>query len=272
MEEQIQQFEFDVGAVRALEPYPSELEREQTSFFKMKPPKALELTDRDLEILRFVIEMRFSSVEAVFKKFFYVTRTEAVAKSQAWAQKRLSQLEKAKFLSAVYNFADRTKYFSGTLKAYYALSNLNPQLSLVKPTGGVDQRTFGHDRTLLDLRIQFEDRALAKDWISDRQLRATPELTGGLSGTYVPDAIYTTPSGEKVALELEISTKAKDRYREKVKRYVYLLRSSKEVKPFQRVQFICATEVVKRHLERETKLYPEYFSVEPLGLYLPLKK
>lgn len=233
---------------------------------------AVMLTERDLEILEFIIDMKFSSVQAVFKKFFQKTRSETEAKSQAWAQKRLFQLEKAKFLTAVYNFADRTKYYSGTFKSYYALKNLNPQLMLLKPTGSIDQRTFSHDKTVLDLRVLLEESGKSTLWISERKLKAQPELVQGLSPKYIPDGIYLTPSGEKIAFELEISTKAKERYREKVRRYVYLLRSSQSEKPFHRIQFVCATDIVRKHIERETKLYPQFFSVESLNQYFPNNK
>lgn len=237
-----------------------------------KPVPGIRFTERDREILLFLFNMKFAEREDLHQKFFSRLQNGERSQSITYAAERISLLKKQNLLFAMKHPLKWSSILLPSLRAYYLISEMCPGEKITKPTRSYDLNTFSHDLKLVKLRLVLEEMLGLTDWISDRQLRATPELTGGLSGTYVPDAIYTTPSGEKVALELEISTKAKDRYREKVKRYVYLLRSSKEVKPFQRVQFICATEVVKRHLERETKLYPEYFSVEPLALYLPLKK
>lgn len=226
--------------------------------------KKVELTDRDLEILRFVLEMKFSSAEQVFTKFFRKTRAKEDARSSAWAVKRLQQLDHAGFLKAMHSFSKRIRLFTVTYKGYYAVKQVYSGSFLVKPSGFFDQRTYLHDSSMIELRNLLEIDEHVVSWLSDRLLRSYPELTSGLTGNNVPDAIYTTPGLEKVALELEIAQKGKEKYREKIRRYLSILRSQETQRPFSKVRFICAKENVRKILENETRLYPEYFSVEPL--------
>ena len=227
----------------------------------------LEITNRDIEIIEFLIEMKFASAGEVFSKFFKITRNGETACSTEWAKKRLKQLEKHKFIKSVYSFSDSTRFFVATLKGYYALSALCPEKEICKPVGGFDIRTFAHDRRVLDARIFLEQKESISGWLSERKLKSTPRLCQGLSSQYIPDAIYKTKNGESVAFELEIAAKAKSRYRDKIQRYLSLLRSQKVDKPFERVEYVCAKEGVFNLLKQETKIYGDLFSVKRLDEY-----
>lgn len=220
------------------------------------------LTERDFEILEFIMDMKFAGVEEVFERFFKITMSKESAKSTEWARKRLCQLEKANFLKSVRSFSESTRYYVTTFKAYYALTQFNPEKFVSKPSGGFDQRTFLHDRGVLRARLYLESLRLVNSWLSDRKLKSSTELVGGLSVQYIPDAIYVTPTGVRVAFELEIAVKAKSRYQDKIKKYVQLMRSTNvQHKVFDRIQFVCAKETVAKFLVKETRIYGELFEV-----------
>lgn len=230
---------------------------------KLNTTKNVILTSRDFEILEFILEMRFSGIEEVFEKFFKITQSSVQAKSMEWARKRLSQLEEAKFLKSVRSFSESTRYFTTTFKAYYALSNIKPEVLVCRPSLGFDIRTFYHDKAVLRSRIHLEQKHKVTLWVSDRKLKSAAELTNGLDRLYIPDAIYTSVSGEKVAFELEIAVKAKKRYQDKIKKYVSILRSTDvKHKIFDRVLFVCAKASVAEHLSKETKIYGELFEIQ----------
>lgn len=231
----------------------------------------LSLTERDFEILEFIMDMKFSGIYEVFEKFFRVTQSNGEAKSSEWAKKRLFQLEKAKFLKSVRSFSEATRYYTTTFKAYYAITNFKPEANVGKPNGGFDQRTFVHDRMVLQSRLLLESQGLVTSWLSDRKLRSSTELSGGLTSLYIPDAIYKLPSGEKVAFELEIAVKAKSRYQDKIKKYVQLMRAQNaQHKIFDRVHYVCAKESVAEHLEKETRIYGDLFKIERLDTFFAL--
>lgn len=229
---------------------------------KRTSAKNIVLTERDFEILEFIMDMKFAGIEEVFERFFKITMSNESAKSSEWARKRLCQLEKANFLKSVRSFSESTRYYVTTFKAYYALTQFNPEKFVSKPSGGFDQRTFLHDRGVLRARLHLESLRLVNLWLSDRKLKSSTELAGGLQVQYIPDAIYITPAGVRIAFELEIAVKAKGRYQDKIKKYVQIMRSTNsQHKVFDRVHFVCAKETVAKFLIKETRIYGELFEV-----------
>lgn len=239
---------------------------------KRNPTKNVILTNRDFEILEFIMDMKFSGVDEVFEKFFKVTLSNEQAKSSLWAKKRLMQLEHSKFLKSVRPFSESMRCFTTTFKAYYALTQYNPEKFVSKPTGGFDQRTFQHDRGVLRARLFLESTGQANNWFSDRKLKSSTDFTGGLAVQYIPDAIYVNSKKTRVAFELEIAVKAKSRYQEKIKKYVQLMRSANpQHRIFDRVQFVCAKDTVTKFLLKETKIYGDLFQVTSIGDFYAAK-
>ena len=122
---------------------------------------------------------------------------------------------------------------------HYALLNIFPEKAICKPVGGFDHRTFKHDQLVLKCRLDLERQQNITNWISDRRLKASAELSGGLTALQVPDAIYSTADGQKVAFEIEISRKEKSRYSSKITKYVSLVRQGEAKRKFAKVLFVC---------------------------------
>ncbi len=224
--------------------------------------KTLTLTTRDLEVIEFIIEMKFAAIEDVFEKFFKVLQDQTQAKSTLWTRKRLLQLEQGKFLKAHKLHQEKTTYYTATFKGCYALSNICPEKTICKPIGGFDSRTYGHDKTVLKCRLALESQWNVTNWISDRKLKTFPDFAGGLSNQYVPDGIFTTQSGQKVAFELEIARKAKSRYQDKIRKYVSHMRASDvTTRRFETVLFVCPKQTVCDLLFKETRIYGKLFKV-----------
>ena len=231
--------------------------------------KNVVLSERDLEVIEFIIDMKFASVEDIFEKFFKVTLSSQEAKSDLWARKRLLQLEQGKFLNANKVATEKISYYTATFKAFYALSNVHPEKAFVKPIGGFDMRTFVHDKLVLKCRLDLEKRFNVTSWISDRKLKSSAELSGGLSSIHIPDAIYTFPSGKRVAFELEIARKAKSRYVDKIRKYVQVMRSTEAAKKkFDVVHFVCTQDAVYDLLVKETKIYGGLFLIQTMNQFI----
>ncbi len=229
--------------------------------------KNIILSERDYEVLAFILDMKFASVQEVYVKFFKNFEIDGNEFGFFYAKKKLVHLEQCGFLKSTKEFFNSKRLFFGTIRSYIILSNLYPDKVLVRPQGSIDGRTIFHDFLLLGLRLQIESSKNITSWLSDRKLRCFPELAGGLTGGYVPDGIYKMPDGTNIAFELEIALKGKDKYREKIRKYICLLKSSSDVNPFSKVHFVYAKDIVGKHLIRETKLYPELFTIESLANY-----
>lgn len=214
--------------------------------------------------------MKFSSIQDIFEKFFKITLEGVEAKSNEWALRRLQQLEKGGYLKGVHSFSERTKFYLATLKGYYAVVKARPEEVVLKPSMVIDHRTFDHDRYVLRSRLMLEGSQKVTSWISDKKLRANTELAGGLTLSNVPDGIYKTESGERVAFEFELSQKSRADYLAKIKRYVSMMRSTNEsTKVFDKVLYVCAKLPAYEYLTKETKIYGELFEVKKLSEFFP---
>lgn len=222
------------------------------------------ITGRDVEICKFILEMKFSTVEEIHKRFFKLTLLGTTSAGIRVAQSRLMILEYRGLLVSKNYFHNKRKIYFPTIKALKLVSTLRPASLLPFPIKNVDIRTFEHDYLLLKLRILLEERFGARDWISDKLLREFPELCADLDESQIPDAIYVNPEGEKIAFELEISLKGLAKYREKIRRYVNIIRQEPGKRPFDKVYFVCAKDIVKKHLDGETKIYQQLFKIEKL--------
>lgn len=216
---------------------------------------------RDLEILEFILEMKFAGIEDVYQRFFSVTLKGDVALSNEWAMKRLKELEKAGLLNGLHSFSEKKKFYLVTIKGYQALRNKKSDFEDLKPSLKIDHRTFDHDKYVLEARIALENRLAASSWISDKRLRKNKELAGGLVNSNVPDGVYINEKGERVAFEFELSRKSNADYLNKIKKYVEIMRSETERKVFDKVVYVCAKSYAYVFLSRETRIYGDLFEI-----------
>ncbi|WP_413578533.1 replication-relaxation family protein [Bdellovibrio sp. HCB290] len=230
---------------------------------KVKKSRSVVLTDRDLNILEYILEMKFSSVQDVFEIFFKINQFGNEAASTRAAVARLQQLTKSGYLNGIHSFSERRKYYLTTQKGYRSLCERRPNKEYIQPVQSIDHRTFNHDKLVLEARIALENKRAARNWISDRRLRSNKDLAGGLTNHAVPDGIFINPEGQRVALELEYTSKSRSDHIEKIKRYVMMMRSeSPTTKVFDQVIYICAYERIVEMLVQETKIYGELFQVK----------
>lgn len=241
----------------------SGFKKESIQKTKVNLARKVELTERDFGIFEFILDMKFARVSDVFTKFFKKTLSAEDAKSEAWAKKRLFQLEQAQFLKSTYSNLGADRYFTVTRKGHLALANVFPERCLTKPIRGFDSRTLTHDCLLIDCRLAYEKNENVTDWISDRQLRTYSARDFGLTSLHVPDAIYKMRDGTRVAFELEIARKSKVRYREKIEKYVSLIRERRsDPRMFKMVRYLCTNISVAEILKSESDYYGDLISVE----------
>lgn len=252
------------GSNLKLVPTSREVREEQLSFFGKKRRRGkVELSPRDFEVLEFIIDMKFAGCAEVFEKFFSRVGPErSMASSTEWARKRLRQLEAVGLLRTDVGIGIRDRVYFATFKGYYAVNSVHPEKMLAKPNGGLDYRTFVHDRELLLVRLEYERKHEALNWVSDRKLRMGLDSNLGFTAANVPDALIMLPDVGVVALEIEIAQKSRARYRDKVQRYVRIIRESRERSDgLRKVVFRCLKRACFEALKKECEIYAEMFEV-----------
>lgn len=226
----------------------------------------IRLTKRDIEILVFLLEMKFCSLDELYFKFFRFNLDGSESRSSWWARDRVNALRSLKLISTVHFYTEAKSYYLATRKAFKIVQGHLNGRSICKPTFRLDIRTFEHDKLMTQLRLDLEGRRIVQDWNSERLLSEDPKYKNILSREFRPDAIYLTYQGKKVAFELEISTKAKKRYQDKIKKYVSIMRSQgSDGKLFEAVHYVCAKVSVFDLLINETKIYKDFFKIEMLS-------
>lgn len=217
------------------------------------------MTSRDMDILEFALEMKFSTIDDIHAKFFKFTRGGEQSTCLRWARERVAHLVRSGFLRAVKDVCYRTLYIV-TSKGYFYLRNSRPERSYSRPLASVDGRTYDHDQKMIQLRTVLEEKGTVAQWISERQLTELDEYRSRFSTEFRPDGIYVTREGVRVAFELEIARKSKERYQQKVKRYIQMMSEPEAQSLFSQVHFVCAKETVLRLIQDQAELFHSYFT------------
>lgn len=166
--------------------------------------KKIILQDRDYKVLRYILEQKFLSREQITKWFY---KTNDVLRNRLWELTLSGYLKKE---PVVLNSKD---HFLLTGLGMRAL--VERGVNGIRPVSSIDIRCYFHDRTVTDIRILFEGIGLAKDWKSERVLKAENGsfLPVGQAGKKIPDGIFLSPAGKRIAFELELVPKENSRYK-----------------------------------------------------------
>jgi len=240
----------------------------QTTTRNISSSKGFRFTDRELDILEFILEMKFSTLEDIHSKFFKVTKNGSISNSFIWARQRIATLVKSEYLQILADVCAKPLYVL-TQKGFLFLKNSRLSKNFCRPLFSVDTRFFDHDQRVAQVRIALEKSGIVKSWISERQLSEIEEFKKYLSFEFRPDGIYETFDGKRIAFELEIARKAKDRYRQKVKRYISLISESGNQPIFNQVHFVCEKENIQKLIQDYTELFQAFFKFNLISEILP---
>lgn len=190
----------------------------QNGYFKSKDTSAdlIKLTQRDLDIIRFCLEMRFATIAQLHQRFFNKSHSGDESKCDRWTQERLYKLRQCNYLNLQKNFLTGENLILPSLKGYQLIKKHFYFEDLPKPIGYIDFRQFEHDKLLIDCRSQLENTKQIKRWISERCLQSRSEVTTSFRDDSVADALCITNNDESFYFELELSLKTKERYKRKL--------------------------------------------------------
>lgn len=164
--------------------------------------KRLFLQERDLELMNYCLGQKFLTLEQVARRFF--KSKEGVKYPLHTAYRRVLTLQKFGMVNLVPYEPGGSKGIQTTKLGEQELKNRGFE---PLPVCNINYATAEHDRRVTDVRIVFEELGLLSSWTSDRQLKGR-----GLTARRVPDAILSLTKGYRIALEVEIAWKGKERY------------------------------------------------------------
>jgi len=188
-----------------------------------KKRQGLRLTERDLEVLGFVVRHGFATAEQVgshsFSRWENDRREREVSMTMVY--RRLKKLVEADLLKHEY-------VLHGRPGVYLATRRCADLVDAGVPPAKVDLKSFDHDLAVVDLALALGAGA-EQGWITEREIRskAVSDARGGggrisRGGRLgrVPDGLLVGRMGERWAVELEISGKDNARYLDIFRGYV----------------------------------------------------
>ena len=222
--------------------------------------KKVALQGRDLEILRFCLEMKFADIEILNSKFFDPDSLEMFA-----ARKRVQKLEASGFLKSVSMLSGTTrKFYLTTKKGYREVLNITPDENIPEVVTKLSVVTFEHDLGVLKLRKLLEEQRRATHWQSERLLKNKAHtITQSLKREFMPDALFTSKQGKVVAFEFENKPKTETQLREKLFRLKAIIESNDA--PFEACLVVTSTDNLKKKIQTLTHLMSNKFIVQSVS-------
>jgi hypothetical protein len=138
--------------------------------------------------------------------------------SPRYAYDRISFLERAGFLQGVRTAYSLKTYFKATKRAQELAGTAGEGQTLI-PLHAPALTEIGHSDGVTELRLAILKSQPEADFRPDRVLVIDPSFPRERFYSHVPDAIWTTPKGSRVAIEYERTRKTLSRLRAKVEAF-----------------------------------------------------
>lgn len=237
-----------------------------------KPGKlSFRLTDRDVEILGFLLDQKFGSLEQLYFRYFDAREkvTDPLPAGLHVTRQRLSQLRRAGLISTARVYSEAKSLYLLTSLGHQIFSGKRPLDAFAMPMKTVDFRNYEHDTKVNDCRVAIERTGKVMKWLPDRRLRMkgfeSQFSWEKLPKEIVPDGIFISSKGERIAFEIETSPRAKRRYQAKRDGFLSVMYGSDPL--LHRVFWVGSLNRIVSDL-RETVGARNEFVVESYGHFL----
>jgi len=183
----------------------------------------MRLTKRDGDIFRFLLEQKFATLEAIYFRFFDRRKqaTDPLPKQFFVTRQRLGLLHKAGLLTTERVYSESKSLYLLTTKGYHLLRQTSQEPPYAIPAKTVDFRSYVHDLRVTYCRVALERGRRAFQWVPERQIRMKGYHVKGenLTRNVIPDGMFISSKGQRIAFELESSDRKMSRFEAKAHEY-----------------------------------------------------
>ncbi|MDG0816425.1 replication-relaxation family protein [Bdellovibrio svalbardensis] len=218
------------------------------AFPKREPQLPLEklLSMNELEITKYVLEMRYLTLGQIITRFYDEGRVEE-------SVRKLLNLQILKCKDETLN---EQSLFLATLKGFELVQAEWKDKKIPQVTKSVMPGRLNHDLLLNDLRIRFEQLNYLKQWASEQSLKEVPLFLREFQN--MPDACCKKKNDKSYFLELEVAMKNAKAYRDRIETYLKVLQHpDMKGAGIEGVIFFCTddkvVEVIKKQIPKEAK-------------------
>ncbi len=202
----------------------------------------IQITEREKEILQFINAFGFCEIVHIIKQF-------------SMKQSRCYQvMEKLKRGGLV----KHERVFYGRHGIYW-VTHKGASYTELPPLTTIPLAHYGHQLTIINLYMKLQNLYPEIRWISERQLIQEKFFDGVGKRGHVADGILVYPDGKKIAIEVELTLKGKNRLQKILKGYVRQQELSE-------IWYYCAPELIAAIRELTTKM--TYIKIHNLAEFL----
>jgi len=201
----------------------NDLEKELAgSVGKKKQSSNFRLTDRDVELFGFLLDQKFASLEQIYFRYFDVRQavTDPLPSKLFVTRQRLQILKRAGLVASQKVFSESKSLYLLTPLGFQIFRGRRPHDAFTAPVREVDFRNYEHDTKVNDCRIAIEKTGKVMKWLPERRLRSQgfeSEFSfHELPKELVPDGVFISSKGERIAFEIETTPRKKSRYEDKL--------------------------------------------------------
>jgi hypothetical protein len=169
------------------------------------------LTERDVEIIRFINNFGFCEMGQIEKRF-------SLKKPRNYeVMRRLIRN----------GFVNHKRIYYGSHGVYF-VSTKGAKYTDLPPLDRISQGQYDHQITIIKVYLKLMQQYPYASWISERKLKHDKFFDGVGKRGHLSDGVLLFPDGKQIAVEIEMSVKGKNRIEQIIKGYVKQL-SIKEV-------------------------------------------
>ena len=171
------------------------------------------------------MDQKFASIETLYFRFFDQRKgpEEALPNQFHVARQRLGVLRRAGLIHTEKVYSESKSLYLLSAVGFRYLETKKPDDAYAPPVKCVDFRSYEHDQALNYCRVAIERGGKSWKWLPERRIRMNGFSVSGVSqklpASLVPDGIFMSSKGERVAFEFEASHRKKSRYEWKISEY-----------------------------------------------------
>lgn len=164
--------------------------------------KRVRVTEREIQILRFINEFGFCHIQQIMK---YADMRQARCYAIMKVLTRLGLVQ-------------HKRYIHGEFGIYY-VTQKGAGMTELLPLHKISLGIYEHQLRIVDVYLKLRAQLPDVKWLSERRLQADHYTEGLGRRGHLPDGILVFPDGKQIAIEIEISMKAKQRLERILKGY-----------------------------------------------------
>jgi hypothetical protein len=227
-----------------------------------KKSAGFRLTDRDVAILGFLMDQKFASLEQIYFRFFDVraSNLDPLPPGLHVTRQRIQVLMRGGLVSSQRVFSESKSLYLLTQFGHQVLESRRPEDVFAPATRDIDFRNYEHDTKINDCRIAIERAGKVVKWIPERRIRmngfASQHSAYKLPKEIVPDGVFISSKGERIAFEIETTHRKKSRYEAKRDGYLSVMGGDNPL--IHRVIWVGFTDKILKDLRQVNRNHEEF--------------